>query len=35
MRCKRTLLAIIASTALVHAASAQQKPDKVVIGYLN
>src|SRR5260370_11556359 len=35
MRYKRTLLAIIASTALVHAASAQQKPDKVVIGYLN
>ena len=35
MRYRRTLLAIIASTALVHAASAQQKPDKVVIGYLN
>src|ERR1700752_912563 len=35
MRCKRTLLAIIASTALAHGAAAQQKPDKIVIGYLN
>ena len=35
MTCKRTLLAIIASTVLAHGAWAQQKPDKVVIGYLN
>src|SRR5260221_2425985 len=35
MTCKRTLLAIIASAMLAHGAWAQQKPDKVVIGYLN
>src|SRR3984893_11426151 len=35
MRCKRTLLAIVASVALATGAAAQQKPDKVVVGYLN
>ena len=35
MICKRALLAMLASAALAHAASAQQKPDKVTIGYLN
>ena len=35
MACKRIVLALIASLALVHAASAQQKPAKIVIGYLN
>jgi taurine transport system substrate-binding protein len=31
----RTVLGLIASVALVHGAAAQQKPDKIVIGYLN
>jgi taurine transport system substrate-binding protein len=31
----RTALGLIASVALVHGAAAQQKPDKIVIGYLN
>src|SRR5262249_54429147 len=35
MTCKRTLLAMVVSAALAHGASAQQKPDKVTIGYLN
>jgi taurine transport system substrate-binding protein len=31
----RTALGLIASVVLVHGAAAQQKPDKIVIGYLN
>ena len=31
----RTVLGLAASVALVASASAEQKPDKVVIGYLN
>ena len=31
----RTGLGLIAAVAIVHAAEAQQKPDKVVVGYLN
>ena len=35
MACKRTLLAMVVSAVLAHGASAQQRPDKVTIGYLN
>ena len=35
MAWKRVLIGILGSIALAQAASAQQKPDKVVIGYLN